>query len=228
MPLLLKTQEKCLASPVFFSCVSFGIISVGLLPLPHSYETLSSRRNGGYLCQIIYFLFFEKSSKISTISTGILNEGLRPGELCKKDVVALDDSKQRTIQHQFDAYVKKALRGEVNDHKSELARLSSHETLFSELPDGMLESLCTYDEYPCEQHCFSAAGQSITVRSDALADAISELSARKRDVLLMAYCLGFSDAEIASLLNLMASTVHYHRTSSLKQIKRQMGVKNEK
>lgn len=208
--------------------MSFRIISVRLLPLLHSYETLSSRRNGGYLCQIIYFLFFEKSSKISTISTGILNEGLRPGELCKKDVVALDDSKQRTIQHQFDAYVKKALRGEVNDHKSELARLSSHETLFSELPDGMLESLCTYDEYPCEQHCFSAAGQSITVRSDALADAISELSARKRDVLLMAYCLGFSDAEIASLLNLMASTVHYHRTSSLKQIKRQMGVKNEK
>ena len=91
------------------------------------------------------FSIFEKSSKISTISTGILNEGLRPGELCKKDVVALDDSKQRTIQHQFDAYVKKALRGEVNDHKSELARLSSHETLFSELPDGMLESLCTYD-----------------------------------------------------------------------------------
>lgn len=174
------------------------------------------------------FSIFEKSSKISTISTGILNEGLRHGELCKKDVVALDDSKQRTVQHQFDAYVKKALRGEVNDHKSELARLSSHETLFSELPDGMLESLCTYDEYPCEQHCFSAAGQSITVRNDTLANAISELSARKRDVLLMAYCLGFSDAEIASLLNLMASTVHYHRTSSLKQIKRQMGVKNEK
>lgn len=40
------------------------------------------------------FSIFEKSSKISTISTGILNEGLRPGELCKKDVVALDDSKQ--------------------------------------------------------------------------------------------------------------------------------------
>ena len=90
------------------------------------------------------FSFFEKSSKISTISTGILNEGLRPGELCKKDVVALDDSKQRTVQHQFDAYVKKALRGEVNDHKSELARLSSHETLFSELPDGMLDNILSY------------------------------------------------------------------------------------
>ena len=33
------------------------------------------------------FSIFEKSSKISTISTGILNEGLRPGELCKKDVI---------------------------------------------------------------------------------------------------------------------------------------------
>lgn len=159
------------------------------------------------------FSFLGKTSKISAISTGILNEGISPGELCEKDVVALDDSKHRTIQHQFDAYVKKSLRGEVNDHKSELARRSAHETLFSELPDGMLESLCTYDEYPCEQHFFNAVGQSITVRNDALADAISELSARKRDVLLMAYCLGFSDAEIASLLNLMASTVHYHRTS---------------
>ena len=131
-------------------------------------------------------------------------------------MAVLDASKQRTIRNQFDAYVKKGLCGEASDHKAEPERFLAHEMLFQELPDGMIETLYKYNEYLCEQHHFKTAGQSIAIGNNVLSDAIEKPSTQKRDVFLMAYCLNLSDAEIARLLNIMASTVRYHRTSSLK------------
>lgn len=165
--------------------------------------------------------FYGQLSKIQSFTTGILNEGDNPNK-AQKDVAAMMKKDKSTIQHQFDAYIKKALRGEACDHKAERARVYARETVFSELPEEILESLCVYDDYPCERRRFSAGGYVADIRDDALAYALEQLPARKRDVVILAYMLGFNDAEIGRILHLMASTVHYHRTSSLKQIKKRM------
>ena len=48
---------------------------------------------------------------------------------------------------------------------------------------------------------------------------------RQREVVLMSYYLDMSDTEIARHLNLRQSTIHYHRTSSLKTLKQYLEAK---
>lgn len=51
---------------------------------------------------------FGESSKILLFLTGILNEGDNAEHAkAKKDAIYMDEAKQRTIQHQFDAYIKR-------------------------------------------------------------------------------------------------------------------------
>ncbi|MDO4523681.1 MAG: sigma factor-like helix-turn-helix DNA-binding protein, partial [Eubacteriales bacterium] len=55
------------------------------------------------------------------------------------------------------------------------------------------------------------------------------LSDRKRDVVLLAYFMGMSDAEIARQLNLVRSTVGEHRKRALELMKKKMEeLQNEK
>lgn len=66
---------------------------------------------------------------------------------------------------------------------------------------------------------FQVLGYDVGVKDALIAEALKLLSDKKREVVLLAYYLDMSDTEIAKLLNLRQSTIHYHRTSSLKSLK---------
>ena len=66
---------------------------------------------------------------------------------------------------------------------------------------------------------FRVLGYDVEVKDALIAEALNFLSDKKREVVLLAYFLDMSDTEIAKLLNLRQSTIHYHRTSSLKSLK---------
>lgn len=75
------------------------------------------------------------------------------------------------------------------------------------------------DEYDLETRIFQVLGYDVEVKDALIVEALKLLSDKKRDVVLLAYYLDMSDTEIAKLLNLRQSTIHYHRTSSLKSLK---------
>lgn len=75
------------------------------------------------------------------------------------------------------------------------------------------------DEYDLETRIFQVLGYDVEVKDALIVEALKLLSDKKRDVVLLAYYLDMSDMEIAKLLNLRQSTIHYHRTSSLKSLK---------
>ena len=52
-----------------------------------------------------------------------------------------------------------------------------------------------------------------------LAEALTALTERKRDIILLSYFMEMNDADIARKLNLVRSTVHEHRTRSLEILK---------
>ena len=66
---------------------------------------------------------------------------------------------------------------------------------------------------------FQVLDYDVEVKDMLIAEALQLLSDKKRKVVLLAYYLDMSDTEIAKLLNLRQSTIHYHRTSSLKSLK---------
>ena len=92
-----------------------------------------------------------------------------------------------------------------------------------------ITKLFTMDEYGTEYHHFEVHGYDIEVKNTLIAEALKELTERKRNVILLSYFMEMSDADIAREMNLVRSTIHEHRTRSLEILKKIMeGIADEK
>ena len=104
---------------------------------------------------------------------------------------------EKRVMHQFDRKCKLALKGEIVDYERHLAYLRKHETLFSELSEQEMESLSIFDEYELEKSYFRAGGYDVEVKNALLAEALTALTERKRDIILLSYFMEMNDADIA-------------------------------
>ena len=127
--------------------------------------------------------------------------------------------RNETNLHRFDSYCKKILKNEAIDCYREIQKHRQREIFFSELNEKEWKQLYMEDEYDLDTCNFQVLGYDVEVKDALIAEALNLLSDKKREVVLLAYFLDMSDTEIAKLLNLRQSTIHYHRTSSLKSLK---------
>ena len=127
--------------------------------------------------------------------------------------------RNETNQKLFDSYCKRILKNEAIDCFREIRKHRQREIFFSELSEKEWKQLYMEDKYDLETSNFQVQGYNVEVKDASIAEALNLLSEKKRDVVLLAYYLNMSDTEIAKLLNLRQSTIHYHRTSSLKSLK---------
>ena len=134
----------------------------------------------------------------------------------------LTSYRKETIQHQFDCFCKKILRGEKIDYQRRLKLQADKEILFSEMRQKQIDELSVTDKYPSDKNYFTVKDFEITVESDLLAAAISSLPPSSRDIVLLSYFLEISDTEIAEMLNIVRRTVQYRRVSSLSKMKKHM------
>ena len=54
-------------------------------------------------------------------------------------------------------------------------------------------------------------------------EALKKLPSKKRDIILMLFFLDMTEKEIAVCLQLVQSTVHYHKSDSLKLLRKILG-----
>lgn len=130
---------------------------------------------------------------------------------------------------QFDRLCQMALKGEAVNYYKHMDYRRKHEVTFSELSEKELSKLFTMDEYGTENHHFEVHGYDIEVKNTLIAEALKELTERKRNVILLSYFMEMSDADIAREMNLVRSTIHEHRTRSLEILRKIMeGIADEK
>ncbi len=134
---------------------------------------------------------------------------------------------EETYRHQFDRLCQLALEGEAANYFKHLDYRKQHETLFSELPVSVADSLCTVDQYDLDHCQFKVFGYDIEVRDALIAEALQSLTEKKRNVILLSYFMEMSDAEIARTMNLVRSTIHEHRKRSLELLKKFMEEKSD-
>ncbi len=126
---------------------------------------------------------------------------------------------ETAVRLQFDCLVKRVIDTTVKDYQRELGRRAKHEVMFSELSELDLNRMGTMDEYEAEFICFEILGTIVKVANDQLAEALKQLSDKKRNIILMFYFLEMSDAEIAVLLDIGRNTSFRNRKSALEEIK---------
>lgn len=123
------------------------------------------------------------------------------------------------IRHQFDRICQLALKGEVANYYKHMDYRRKYEVSFSELSEKEMNKLFTMDEYETEYYKFQVLDYDIKVRDSLIAEALKNLSEKKRNVILLSYFMEMSDADIAREMNLVRSTVHEHRKRSLEILK---------
>lgn len=177
-----------------------------------------------HLCRFYKFIApFDQSEILSWILC-TKGEKIPVFQIVRKEVNSMEQpsSDKATVEHQFDTLIKKVLAGEAKNLKAAIAKQKTREVYFSELSDSMVESFGTCDEHLCDCFFFEINGFDIAIRNELLAEAVIHLSERKRNIILMSYFLDMNDYEIAELLNLVRSTVTYHRVSALAKLKKYM------
>lgn len=128
-------------------------------------------------------------------------------------------SRKTSIRYQFESYCKKVIRGERCDYLREVLRRAEKEICFSDLPEGILMQMGTSDDYSVEHYVFEIHGHRISIVDERLGEALLQVDADGRDLLLLAYCLELSDREIGLLLGIPRSTIQRRRQQFLGQMK---------
>ncbi len=128
--------------------------------------------------------------------------------------------KQLRIRKQFDSFCKTLLKNEMIDYERARSYRLKHEISFSELTQEELERMNTMDEYIVESEIFHVLDYDVEVKDELIGEALKCLPEKKRNVILLSFFIDMTDTEIAKHMNLVRSTIHHHRTSSLQALKK--------
>jgi len=128
--------------------------------------------------------------------------------------------KQSRIRKQFDSFCKTLLKNEMIDYERERSYRLKHEVSFSELTQEELKRMSTVDEYIVESEIFHVLDYDVEVKDELIGEALKYLPEKKRNVILLSFFMDMTDTEIAKHMNLVRSTIHHHRISSLQALKK--------
>ena len=132
----------------------------------------------------------------------------------------METRNNESTQHIFDSYCKRCLKRNALDLQRKDRRQSEREVTFSDLSVREMGNLSVTDNYFTDAYVFSVLGESVGVTDSDLAEALTALSADRREIVLMSYFFDMTDKEIAEHLNMARRTVAYKRTSTLKELKK--------
>ena len=146
-----------------------------------------------------------------------LPPGTKGGEKMKPDLHEIHK------QHTFDSFCKKVLKHEANNGHRDINHRALWEIPMSDLPEGAMEQLAVYDEYPWEYTSFQIGNETVLVKDDRLAEALSAIPEKERNIILMYWFLDMADRDIADHMGIARRTVNTHRQRAYRLLKKLMG-----
>ena len=132
------------------------------------------------------------------------------------------ENHEERVQLVFDSYIKRILKDESNGLKRQLARRVKRLEYFpfSEMTDRDMASAASTDRYFADDYVFEILGESVEVSDAGLAEALSGLTAEKREIVLMKFFFEMTDREIAEKLDKARRTVASHRANALLELRK--------
>ena len=139
--------------------------------------------------------------------------------------MSYSDQFKEHIEYTFNGFCKTVLYHEALNAYRDLQRKQRHEiSLEYIITETTFEPFAT-DEYFQAAHKpteFQVRGQTVIVDDKRLAVALSKLSARRREIVLLYYFCGYRDMAIGKLYGYCRSTTNYQRQAALKQLRKEL------
>lgn len=187
---------------------------------PDSIHVLAVKSKG------VFFLhLFSYSIELSPPTTcDRYEQGISHSLASGKGVVIMVNTSdyEKTIEHQFDSFCKTVLKNQARNIYAENKRRNARFISLESLTPAELSKLCVYDTYETECIWFLVDNYEIPIADILIAQAIESLSKRQRDIILLSFFLSMSDVDIAELMSLAKSTVHYHKENALNKLRKFM------
>ena len=86
------------------------------------------------------------------------------------------------IEHSFDCFCKRVLKGHAIDIQRQAIRRSKREIVFSDMSPQELSGLFVIDDYFANGYIFNVLGENVGVSDCNLAEALNTLPADKREI----------------------------------------------
>lgn len=125
----------------------------------------------------------------------------------------------------FDAFCKTVIRNESRNIHKKLKHLAENEKSLSSLSLEEEAEFCTENVYFLESKLFCVDDLWFSVDNKQLADAIIFLTPQHRELILLSFFLGYSDAQIGRKLNVPPDTISYRKKVAIKKLKEIIGDK---
>lgn len=126
----------------------------------------------------------------------------------------------------FGAYIKSAIDKAVKKAQKKQADRGQWEQSFSTLTDAILYSISQEDtkirqveQTDRPRQMFCVQGENISINADKLGQALSFLSPRDREIVLMYYFQKINDEKIPNVLGISRATVQRRRSNAIKKLR---------
>lgn len=127
----------------------------------------------------------------------------------------------------FEAYCKKSIDRAVNRGRKQKSQRARDEISLFALSEDILARTCeeldAITDGKQTPTIFRVGELEIIIHDEELAAALQSLTPQRRDIVLLAYFMGKSDAEISRDMKLTRSAVQRRRTNALGIMKKLMG-----
>ena len=130
---------------------------------------------------------------------------------------------EETVERRrFHSFCKVVLRHEMLDCFREFSYQNKWLISLNPLPQPMLDSICTTDQYPSDYTTFSVDGYALQISNERLANIIEKLSQPEQRLLILRFILELNDREIGRIMRCSRSAIQRRRTSVLLNLRKQL------
>lgn len=127
------------------------------------------------------------------------------------------------LEQTFDSFCKAVIRNESRNIHKRFKKTAEHEISLYGLSAAEEAQLQTEDSYNMEKPLFTVDEKCFSVDDERLATALAFLTPQRRDVILLSFFLGYSDAQIGRKLNISPDTISYRKSIALKKLRELLG-----
>lgn len=127
----------------------------------------------------------------------------------------------------FEAYCKKVIDRAILKARQRRAARAMREVSLSELPENALYDVGAEDvnleRAETERRVFHVRGADVSVSDQRVAQAISYLLPKDREIVLLSYFAELTDEEVAQRVKLSRSAVQHRRKAALDKLREMLG-----
>ena len=126
------------------------------------------------------------------------------------------------LEQSFDSFCKTVIRNESKNLQKKRQRQAKYEASISALTFAETHELDAEDTYELDSMVFLVGDNAFTVHDPELSNAITYLDPRWREIVLLSFFLGYTDAQIGRKMKMTKEAIKYRKLKAIEELRERL------